>query len=174
MVRFPWFLYRDWTSSLAACFPIHSPYLFRTKYSRDAYRTLVNIVHPVHVIVRMSYGHPTRTQMMARFTLGVLCWMAFRRFNAATAFKFGQSAATWSALCWAFQFHAPFYLTRTLPNVFALCIVLLGLTVRIAREGLSGAAAWGQSLRINLSVSMVSRFQRALFDALRACEAQGD
>lgn len=69
--------------------------------------------------------------MIARLMLGMLCWLAFRRFNAAVGAKFGNLAATCSATVWSLQFHLPFYLTRTLPNVFALCVVLLAFEVTV-------------------------------------------
>lgn len=65
-----------------------------------------------------------------RLALGLLCWLSFRRFNSAVASRFGDSPAGCAAAVWALQFHLPFYLSRTLPNVFALCVILLALEVR--------------------------------------------
>ncbi|CAM9890518.1 unnamed protein product [Ascophyllum nodosum] len=89
------------------------------------------VAAPVHVALEGAFSGPHTTrlasQVIARLSLGLLCWLAFRRFNRAEASKFGDSAAAWSAAIWALQFHLPFYLSRTLPNVFALCVVLLAL-----------------------------------------------
>ncbi|CAN0494734.1 unnamed protein product, partial [Ectocarpus sp. 12 AP-2014] len=67
------------------------------------------------------------SQVAARLALGLLCWLAFWRFSSAVAFRFGDAPAGWAAGVWALQFHLPFYMSRTLPNVFALCVVLLAL-----------------------------------------------
>ncbi|CAM9873205.1 unnamed protein product, partial [Ectocarpus sp. 12 AP-2014] len=85
---------------------------------------------PFHAAVEAFFADlSTRlaSQVAARLALGLLCWLAFRRFNSAVASRFGDAPAGWAAGVWALQFHLPFYMSRTLPNVFALCVVLLAL-----------------------------------------------
>ncbi|CAN0198666.1 unnamed protein product [Pylaiella littoralis] len=93
---------------------------------------LAAVSSPVHAVLEaLLSAEPSSTrlasQIAVRLVLGLLCWLSFRRFNSAVALRFGDSPAGWAAAVWALQFHLPFYLSRTLPNVFALCVILLAL-----------------------------------------------
>lgn len=88
-------------------------------------------VEVIFFVLHAFVSHKTKQnkQIAVRLVLGLLCWLSFRRFNSAVALRFGDSPAGWAAAVWALQFHLPFYLSRTLPNVFALCVILLALQV---------------------------------------------
>lgn len=57
-----------------------------------------------------------------RLTLGSLVFVAFFRFRSAVETKFGIAVAKTLVLVCACQFHFPFYMSRPLPNVFALAL----------------------------------------------------
>ena len=65
-------------------------------------------MHPLHMAVRA--------------TLGVLLWAAFISFSKAVQDVFNERVARFTILLTAFQAHLPFYMSRTLPNTFALAI----------------------------------------------------
>ena len=55
-----------------------------------------------------------------RGCLGFLVLMAFLKFQDAVVVNFGKGVRRWLTLITATQFHFIFYMTRPLPNTFAL------------------------------------------------------
>lgn len=76
-------------------------------------------------------SHPESTrhyaQITVRLVLALLVTLAFRNFQLATSGVFGHTEANLLAVITAAQFHVPFYMSRPLPNIFALVLVLCGL-----------------------------------------------
>jgi alpha-1,6-mannosyltransferase len=68
----------------------------------------------------------TSSQVLARGCLGLLGWLAFRKFRRGVALLWGGVAGACLGLVCSVQFHLPFYLTRTLPNTMALVVLLWG------------------------------------------------
>lgn len=71
-------------------------------------------------------------QYAVRGILGTFAAISFAYFRRSVARKYGRSVSVLFAVLTAAQFHVPFYASRTLPNVFALCFVMLaqGLLLR--------------------------------------------
>jgi alpha-1,6-mannosyltransferase len=53
--------------------------------------------------------------------------MSLRLFRESVERKFGVQVAAWSTVIAVSQFHFLYYASRTLPNVFALVLVLVAL-----------------------------------------------
>ncbi len=67
------------------------------------------------------------TQYLARIVLGLLCASSLFAFSSATTKKFGHQAGRLVLVLTAIQFHVIFYMSRPLPNTFALIFVLRAL-----------------------------------------------
>lgn len=63
-------------------------------------------------------------QYVVRIVLGTLMMFAFHKFKEAVKIQFGSTVALWLLVITASQFHFMFYLSRPLPNTFALFLAL--------------------------------------------------
>ena len=88
--------------------------------------------------------------LSVRACLGLFVLHSFRDFCEQVTWKFGQDTAKYLVLITLSQFHFMFYMTRPLPNVFALAIGESLLRERIASlrfesyqaEMLQGCESW--------------------------------
>ncbi len=69
----------------------------------------------------------THFRVIVRATLALLVLSGLANFHSSLLHKFGPGVTIWHALLTASQFHLCFYISRTLPNVFALIMVLHAL-----------------------------------------------
>lgn len=60
-----------------------------------------------------------------RATVGIMAWLCMLRMSSAVQRTFGSSCSVFFLLITASQFHLPFYMSRTLPNTLALCLVTI-------------------------------------------------
>lgn len=76
---------------------------------------------PMHYMMCTVLGwSKVCSQAVVRAVLGIVCWDAFVSFRRGVSMRFGERAGRLTVLLAAVSFHLPFYMTRTLPNTFAL------------------------------------------------------
>ncbi|OWZ09076.1 Dolichyl-P-Man:Man(7)GlcNAc(2)-PP-dolichyl-alpha-1,6-mannosyltransferase [Phytophthora megakarya] len=66
-------------------------------------------------------------QLATRWVLGLMTLRGLVFFSDGVGMRFGRDASRFLLLICACQFHLLFYMTRTLPNVYALALVLFAL-----------------------------------------------
>jgi len=80
---------------------------------------------PFHMLFKCILHLPKHySQLMVRGVLGFLLWLSYLQFRNGIAHRFGARAGSLAMFLTALQFHTPFYMTRTLPNTFALAACL--------------------------------------------------
>ncbi|XP_029179405.2 dol-P-Man:Man(7)GlcNAc(2)-PP-Dol alpha-1,6-mannosyltransferase-like [Acropora millepora] len=89
---------------------------------------LVSFVsYPVVMFARLAGASKLFSQFVVRFCLGSICLFAFSKFRSSVSHRFGSDVGRFMAAITATQFHFLFYVSRPLPNTFALVLVLFSL-----------------------------------------------
>jgi len=87
---------------------------------------VVSILSAPVVLVSQLAFNKFAAQHIVRICLSELVIRAFGKFRESVEKEFGKSLALWLVIITASQFHLMFYMGRTLPNSFAMPLVLLG------------------------------------------------
>lgn len=92
--------------------------------------TLVSL--PLHLVNGMVMplfcaSPPATSAVIYRASLGIIVWLAVCsfRYSVKASMKFSPRTSTFFALLLAAQFHIPYYASRSLPNTFALALIMI-------------------------------------------------
>ncbi|XP_048739717.2 dol-P-Man:Man(7)GlcNAc(2)-PP-Dol alpha-1,6-mannosyltransferase-like isoform X2 [Ostrea edulis] len=96
------------------------------------------------------------SQYIVRTALGLYVLAALSVFGNAIKYRFGPDLKRWMFLITATQFHFMFYMSRPLPNTFALILVLLALAAWIKQNH-------GQFLWISGAAIIIFRSELAVY-----------
>ncbi|XP_041378039.1 probable Dol-P-Man:Man(7)GlcNAc(2)-PP-Dol alpha-1,6-mannosyltransferase [Gigantopelta aegis] len=91
-------------------------------------------------IVSMATSSKLIHQFIVRAVLGLVVGMSFVSFCRAVMNRLGRGVKIWLIVTTITQFHFMFYMSRPLPNVFALALVLQALTAWLKQQ--HGAFVW--------------------------------
>lgn len=82
------------------------------------------VAYPAHYIMALFDALKFHELILCRSTIGLLSWLSFVSFRNGVTKKFGKRAGRVLMLLTALQFHICFYMSRSLPNTFALMLSL--------------------------------------------------
>lgn len=85
------------------------------------------VAYPVVTLYNLTGASKLSSQFVVRFCLGSIGLFAFSKFRTSISRRFGFDVGFFVVLITITQFHFLFYISRPLPNTFALVLVLLAL-----------------------------------------------
>ncbi|KAF4129960.1 Alg9-like mannosyltransferase family [Phytophthora infestans] len=88
---------------------------------------VAGVSRPIVWVLETVGGPKFWMQLATRWVLGMMTLGSLVFFSDGVGMRFGRDVSRFLLLICACQFHLLFYMTRTLPNVYALALVLLGL-----------------------------------------------
>jgi alpha-1,6-mannosyltransferase len=93
---------------------------------------LAAVSYPFQAILRTLFNKKIYSQYLIRVVMGLCSWLSFMAFRDSVSHRFGLRAGILTCTLASFQFHLPFYMSRTLPNTFALigCLAAYSLWLR--------------------------------------------
>ena len=91
---------------------------------------------PFHAIFRLFDLPLFYSQNLVRSILGITSWCAYTVFSDSVSIRFGWRAGCLTCMLAAVQFHLPFYMSRTLPNSFALIFCLIAFSYWLNKKGI--------------------------------------
>jgi alpha-1,6-mannosyltransferase len=97
---------------------------------------LAMVSMPIKAVLDLSDFPKMLSQYSVRLSLGVCSWMSFTLFSDAVSRRFGPRAGSLACILASMQFHIPFYMSRTLPNTFALIGCLIAYSIWLNGRGL--------------------------------------
>lgn len=86
--------------------------------------SLAAIASPVVALLHLAGASKLWGLLAVRSALAILVWLPLRQLRAQISLKFGEQTGRCYVAVLCCQFHFLFYSSRTLPNIFALVLVL--------------------------------------------------
>ena len=87
-----------------------------------------SIAYPFVICLNWMGLNKLVSQYVVRAVLGVLVLSGLQRFRSAIRLKYGKNVNRWHLAITISQFHLMFYLSRPLPNIYALVLTLYALS----------------------------------------------